>query len=98
MRGLLGKATYGARDAAQNWELEHADVMTEAGGVPHVRSTVRKRTRGWLFTEVMSQPSGLAKVWTGPVELHNLLGGEVREQVGERQTRSSSDSEQDVSR
>ncbi len=30
-RGLLKKAKYGARDAAQNWELEFAEMMARAG-------------------------------------------------------------------
>ena len=29
--GLLKKAMYGTRDAAQKWELEHTEMMTEAG-------------------------------------------------------------------
>ena len=29
--GLLKKAMYGTRDAAQNWELEYTEMMTEAG-------------------------------------------------------------------
>ena len=29
--GLLRKAKYGTRDAAQNWELEYTEMMTEAG-------------------------------------------------------------------
>ncbi len=29
--GLLRKATHGARDAGQNWELEYTEMMTEAG-------------------------------------------------------------------
>ena len=31
MRGRLKKAMYGTRDAAQNWELEYSEMMTEAG-------------------------------------------------------------------
>ncbi len=31
MRGRLKKAMYGARDAAQNWELEYSEMMVEAG-------------------------------------------------------------------
>ncbi len=30
-RGLLKKAMYGTRVAAQNWELEYTEMMTEAG-------------------------------------------------------------------
>ncbi len=30
-RGLLKKAMHGARDVAQNWELEHTEMTTEAG-------------------------------------------------------------------
>ncbi len=29
--GLLKKAMCGARDAAQNWDLEYTEMMTEAG-------------------------------------------------------------------
>ena len=29
MRGKLGKAMYGMRDAAQNWEVEYTERMTE---------------------------------------------------------------------
>ncbi len=29
-RGLLKKAMYGTRDAAQDWELERTEMMTEA--------------------------------------------------------------------
>ncbi len=29
--GLLKKSMYGTRDAAQNWELEYTEMMTEAG-------------------------------------------------------------------
>ncbi len=29
--GLLKKAMYGTRDAAQNWEFEYTEMMTEAG-------------------------------------------------------------------
>jgi len=29
--GLLKKAMYGTRDAAQNWELEYTEMMVEAG-------------------------------------------------------------------
>ncbi len=30
-RGMLKKATCGTRDAVQKWELEYAEIMTEAG-------------------------------------------------------------------
>ncbi len=30
MRGKLGKAMYGTRDAAQNWEMEYTETMTGA--------------------------------------------------------------------
>ncbi len=30
MHGKLGKAMYGTRDAAQNWEMECTEMMTEA--------------------------------------------------------------------
>ncbi len=29
--GLLKRAVYGARDAAQNWEMEYTEMMVDAG-------------------------------------------------------------------
>ena len=38
--GLLRKAMYGTRDAAQNWELEYTEMMQEAGFIDKVRTVL----------------------------------------------------------
>ena len=57
--GLLKKSMYGTRDAAQNWELEYTEMMTEAGfkqgshsvcAFYHAKENVRVVVHGDDFT------------------------------------------------
>ncbi len=59
LAAVLKKATYGTRDAAQNWELEYTEMMTEAGFRQgsfsacvfyHEQKNVRVVARGGDFT------------------------------------------------
>ncbi len=71
MCGLMRNAMYGTRDAAQNWEVEHIEMMIEAGftqGVYspcvfyHKNSDTRPVAHGYDFA-VLGKVGALD--WTG---------------------------------
>ncbi len=68
--GLLEKAMYGTRDAAQNWEMERTEMMAEAGlkqgshSAPafyHKEKNWRVAAHGHGFT--LLGPSEVAREW-----------------------------------
>ncbi len=72
-RGLLKKATRGTRDAAQSWELEYTEMMTEAGFRQRSFSACvlyREQNNARVVAHGDDLPVlGRAKVWIGFAEL-----------------------------